>query len=189
VLPRFLDEWRAERRLRRNATLYAQALQAEPDEDDVSWLAALGTGGDLDRARWELRYARRALGLMSAQRDALDDQTASAVAREISSALSHDRHVGAGMTRVAERQFNARLRAYVEAASLRGSEALVERLGRALLVAAGATSAAAPASLARASEIVGRYMAQGNDALRDVFGVASLPEHIAPSAAHEAAKR
>ena len=66
-------------RQRRSST----ALFREPDAADVEWLAATATRGDLDHARWELRYARRALGLITAQRDALDDRTASIVARAI----------------------------------------------------------------------------------------------------------
>ena len=189
MLPRWFDEWRAERQLRRNAAVYAHTLQAEPDESDVAWLAALATSGDLDRARWELRYARRALGLVVAQRDALDDRTGSAVAREVANGLTHDDHVASGMTKIAERQFNARLRVYADAVSTRGREGTAERLGRALLEAAGISATAAAPSVERAGEVLARYLAEANDALRRVFGVASLPEHVAPSVAREAAKR
>jgi hypothetical protein len=83
-----LRRWQAERDLRRRATACARALAREPAEEDVHWLAAHGTAGDLDHARWELRYARRALGLIAAQRDALDDRTASAVAHALAAELA-----------------------------------------------------------------------------------------------------
>src|SRR6185437_12094853 len=68
--------WRAERDLERRATTFVQTLFVEPGSADVEWLARVATRGDLDHARWELRYARRALGLIAAQRDARDDRTA-----------------------------------------------------------------------------------------------------------------
>src|SRR5678815_4962315 len=89
--------WRAERELQRKATEYVAALFREPADEDAQWLAAAATRGDADHAQWELRYARRALGLIAAQRDALDDRTASIVAREISEAFSRDRNIAAGM--------------------------------------------------------------------------------------------
>src|SRR5947199_9634982 len=104
--------WRAERDLARKAAAYVAAIFRDPDPTDVEWLATTATRGDTDHAQWELRYARRALGLIAAQRDALDDRTASIVARELSEAVSRDSRIAAGMTETAERQFNARLSAY-----------------------------------------------------------------------------
>ena len=72
---RSLKEWTLDREQRRRATTYVSALFAEPSEADVEWLSLHGTDCDTDHARWELRYARRALGLLGAQRDALDDRT------------------------------------------------------------------------------------------------------------------
>jgi hypothetical protein len=51
---------------------------------------------------------RAARALIAAQRDALDDRTASIVAREITEAFSRDRHIAAGMLETAHSQFNAR---------------------------------------------------------------------------------
>src|SRR5919108_1973350 len=92
-------DWVAKRALRARARSYVDALCIEPSAEDVAWLAANGTGGDADHARWELRYARRALGLLSAQRDALDDQTASAVAHALAAALGRDSSIAAGEVR------------------------------------------------------------------------------------------
>jgi hypothetical protein len=177
-----LRRWQAERELRRRAAICARALAAEPAEEDVHWLAAHGTSGDLDHARWELRYARRALGLIAAQRDALDDRTASAVAHALAGELARDPRVDASKRHVAERQFNARLRAFADALSTRNERGVREALGSTLLDFAGA--AARPADVAaQAGELVMRYLAEGNARLREAFGTVELPEHVAPSAA------
>jgi hypothetical protein len=183
MAPGFFEAWRAERRLRRSAESYLRALLDEPDHGDVEWLTALAADHDADRARWELRYARRALGLLSAERDALDDRTGSAVARALSESLRSDKNVAAGMIRVVERQFNARLREYGDALGARNSATpAVARLGRALLSTAGI---AAPSGddVSRATELMSRELQRSNEALRAEFGTASLPENIPPSAA------
>ena len=74
-----LDDWRAARMIRTRAAAYVAVLWRDPAPEEAQWLAS-HSAGDLDHARWELRYARRALGLLTAQRDALDDRTASVVA-------------------------------------------------------------------------------------------------------------
>src|SRR4051812_34449050 len=89
------DRWRGDRDLDRKADAYVATLMKEPADDDVRWLTTSATKGDADHARWELRYARRALGLIIAQRDALDDKTASVVARTLSDAIARDRSVDA----------------------------------------------------------------------------------------------
>jgi hypothetical protein len=181
---RFWHNWQAQRRLRRRASNYIRALQREPTESDVAWLAVRGTAGDEDHARWELRYARRALGLLAAQRDALDDRTASAVARELTASLQRDPNVAAAMLRVAERQLNARLRDYREALGNRDASRTVRaRLGQALMSFAGAEGRASEADVAHAGELLARYLADANEALRREFGAAALPEDVPPSAA------
>ena len=60
----FTPAWRAGRERQRRAAAVVAALAAEPDEADVAWLADAGANGDVDHARWELRYARAALGLL-----------------------------------------------------------------------------------------------------------------------------
>ena len=158
-------EWRESRTLRAQAQAYVATLSREPVPDDVAWLAQHGAGGDTDHARWELRYARRALGLVTAQRDALNDRTASVVARAIAYGLAHDPAIAAGKLRVAERQFNARLRGYADALSNRAGEGSGWHLGRALLEFAGRREAVRAEDVARASEILTRYLAEGNAAL------------------------
>jgi hypothetical protein len=156
----------------------------EPAEHDVTWLAEQATGGDDDRARWELRYAKRALGLIVAQRDALDDKTASIVARDLTAAMSADRKAAASMVRLVERQFNERLSAYRDMLQLRGTTAdSAERLGRALLMLSGAARIP-PATLAQAADLVTSYREAANAALRAAVGEAALPPDIRPSALH-----
>jgi len=175
------QQWRASRELTRHAASYVAALGAEPDAGDVAWLAQAGTNGDRDHARWELRYARRALGLLSAQRDALDDRTASVVARALGEALAHDPAVAAGKLRVAERQLNARLSGYAAALSNKEGAGSGWHLGRRLLEFAGRRDAVAPEDVMRAADLLSRYLDEANQALREHFGLASLPEDVAPS--------
>lgn len=164
----------------RRVQQYLASVSAEPDEADVRWLAEAGDA-DEDRARWELRYARRAIGLLVAQKDALDDRTASDVAREMHRALQMDRNVAASMVLVAEKQLTERVRAYK--AGLEGralGEAVERRLARVLV---GGTRAPSRAEvLDRGAAIVQRYLEGAHQALREAFGVPDLPPDQAPSA-------
>ncbi|MGH7624697.1 MAG: hypothetical protein ACREOJ_05170 [Gemmatimonadaceae bacterium] len=179
--PALWQNWRAARELTRRAASYVAALGAEPDAGEVAWLALAGTHGDRDHARWELRYARRALGLLSAQRDALDDRTASVVAHALGEALARDPAVAAGKLRMAERQLNARLTGYAAALSNREGAGSGWHLGRQLLEFAGRRDAVPPEDVMRASELLSRYLDEANAALREHFGLASLPEDVVPS--------
>jgi len=175
-------DWRASRARDARTAAYVAALLAEPSPEDVAWLAEQGTGGDADHARWELRYARRALGLLTAQRDALDDRTASDVAHALERAMATDGSVAPDKRRIASRQLNARLRAYAEALQRRAAPGTGWHLGSALLDHAGRRGALPDEVIARAGEIVTRCLEETNAALRDCFGVAALPDDIAPSA-------
>src|SRR3954466_6415581 len=129
----FFGRWRQDRELQRKSDAYVTVLMREPETDDVNWLASSATKGDVDHARWELRYARRALGLIIAQRDALDDKTGSAVARTLSDAVARDRSVDASTIEIAERQFNARISAYRDSLDAKSSSIPVAtRLGQTL---------------------------------------------------------
>ena len=174
------ERWRAERDLQRKAAAYVASLFVEPPQEDVDWLAGEGTAGDEDHARWELRYARRALGLLAAQRDALDDRTASAVAHALASSFEKDPAIAPGMAELAERQFNARLTTYRDALGSRSADGARVRLGRALLGFAGDMIAQKGPS-AQGGEILVRYLDEANGALGGAFGIAALPEDRAPS--------
>ncbi len=177
----FFQRWRAERLLQRRAGRYCDALGTEPSADDVAWLASAATRGDEDHARWELRYARCAMGLLIAQRDALDDRTASAVAQALSASFEQDSRIAPERRDLAERQFNARLSAYRDAMGVRGADASI-RSGQTLLAFAGGSFKDADADVRRAADILSSYAGEANDALRTVFGAAVLPEHLPPSA-------
>jgi hypothetical protein len=175
-------EWHAARERRRQSVSFVTAVRREPEEADVRWLADSAANGDLDHARWELRYAKWALAALSAQRDALDDRTASEVVDALLHAVREDTRVEPGMRALAEHQLNDRLAGYREALHARGGPVgSGERLGRVLLSFAsdGARSAGTP--LARAVDLLSAYMAEANEALRAAYGTASLPEHLPPS--------
>lgn len=176
-----LSAWLSQWRQRRQAVGYVAALRREPPEDDARWLAAVATQGDTDRARWELRYARAALGLVAAERDALDDRTPSLIARELAGALHSDPRVAAQMVKVAEQQFNERLSGFRHALTDRTAmSGLTERLGDTLLRLSGAVSPNADVR-ARANAIVARFLDEANSALREHFGSAVLPPDVRPS--------
>jgi len=167
------------------AAAYVQAAFAEPPAEDVRWLAALATGGDEDHAAWELRYARRAVALLLAQRDALDDRTGSLVARALDEAMAADPYVATDLAGLAVRQFNERLAAYRDALDARSAEPGAVRLGRVLLVFAGSVRAARGAGLAEAGAVCDRYLAELGSALAAAFGEAALPDDRPPSALRE----
>jgi hypothetical protein len=174
-------EWRAARQLQRKADQFVAVLVHEPEPEHVAWLARVATRGDEDHARWELRYARRAIGLLIAQRDALDDRTGSIVARAVSNVFESDQRIDRDRRDLAERQFNARLSAYRDALGARVSDVAL-RLGQTLLAFSGGSFRDADDNVRRAGELVDGYVKEANEALRTVFGTAALPEHIPPSA-------
>ena len=177
------QRWRDERALKAAADAFAARAWAEPSDDDVRWLAALATGRDEDHARWELRYARRAFALLAAERDALDDRTGSAVSRAIVERAGRDAAVAPDRRRIAERQFNARLGRFRESLRERGGPGLVERWAAVFVETASGGRVSADA---HAVAVVRRTWDEAHDALRELFGVAELPEHVRPSQAASA---
>lgn len=174
--------WRAERDFQRKAERFVERLLVEPDDEDVRWLAHTATRGDTDHARWELRYARRSLGLLTAERDALDDRTGSIVARALAVSSARDPLVAAEMQDIAERQFNARLSAYRDALAARAGSGTGARLGQTLFAFAGGSFRQVDDHIVRGGELLARYLSDANSALRETFGKVSLPENIPPSA-------
>ncbi len=181
---RIWRQWREARALSRRVRSYVAAVRAEPVDDDARWLAAAAAGGDVDHARWELRYARRALGLLAAQRDALDDRTPSAIARELTASLAREPLVDAAKLAIAERQFHQRLRTYAEVLAERtAGEPTAARLGRALISFAGSGRLGRPEDVNRAGALMSQYLTENSAALERTFGAAELPEHVPPSVA------
>ena len=178
----FGSEWRAGRERRRRTRAVAARFLSEPDEADVAWLADAAANGDPDHARWELRYARAALGLLVTQRDALDDRTAAEVSAEVLAALAEDPGIAVDRRELAERQFNDRLAAYREAMHLRGgSVQAADRIGRCLLAFASDGARTAGTPLAYAIELLDRYREDASDVLRTAYGEAHLPDDVKPS--------
>lgn len=171
-----IGEWRAARERKRRAANYLRALLTPPEATDVAWLTTLT--GDRAVAERELTFARRALGLIVAERDALDDRTASDVARALSDVIDRETRSAVVDTSL----WTARRKAYTTAMAVRGQpEAPTVRFGRVLLEGAGVAHPSDDA-LAGAAHFVQSTRAQANETLRSVFGEASLPEDVRPSA-------
>lgn len=179
----FLGPVLQRRRRAQRARAVVALLFRDPTESDVLWLADAATGGDTDHARWELRYARRALGLIAAQRDALDDATASDIAAAIAEAFATDPHVSPERRELAVRQFNDRVTTYREALQSRGGPiGPSDKLGRMLLAFASDSARTAGSPLPRAIQVMDGYLAEAGQALHDTYGGApELPEDKKPS--------
>jgi hypothetical protein len=178
----FTPEWRAARDRQRRARAVVQGLRREPDEADVAWLADAAADGDADHARWELRYARAALGLLVAQRDALDDRTTAELTSTLIESLGQDANIAVDRRELAERQFSERLLAYREAMQLRGGPLpAADRIGRCLLAFASDGARTAGSPLAYAIELLQKYADEAADSLREAYGTAALPEDVKPS--------
>src|SRR5687768_15944467 len=176
----FWEAWRDRRALRAAAETYTRAAWSEPEDADVRWPADLATGGDEDHALWELRYCRRALALVTAEREALDDRTVSAVAHALVERLHRDRSVAAERVPMAWRQSNLRLPRYTDALRERGAGGPSERLASEQLAVVGG-GMLVPTDDPLVTALVESFVAAAREQLRACFGVAQLPEHVRPS--------
>jgi hypothetical protein len=156
---------------------YVEALLKAASADDVQWLAREGAKMEA-LARIELAYAQRAIGLIVAERDALDDQTAADVSHALDAVVAKE----ARSQRETAGAWNEHWRDYADALAARGrAEPPLGRIARVLLRRCGVLEPTAE-QLARAVRIVTAFRHTANDALRAVYGSASLPEDRAPSA-------
>jgi hypothetical protein len=156
--------------------VYLAAINHEVPHADVAWLAGLTSNDRL--ALRELLFARRAVGLIVAERDALDDRTASDVAHELASVISLE----ARRDSDAGRAWSERWHAYTSALAARGSaEAPAARLARVML-GGGGIERPSSAELVRGTQYILSVRTAANDALRRAFGAASMPEDVRPSA-------
>jgi hypothetical protein len=178
---RLFRSFRDDRALTRRSAAFAAVLMAEPLPDDVDWLSRIATRGDADHARWELRYLRRAIGILVAQRDTLDDRTPSEVLRALLHRMQKDPNVDDALRDLAERQFNARLAAYRDAFTSRGHGTPALRVAQNLLAFSGGPIRGDDPSVQRGAELVADAVAAANEALRANFGAAELPEDLSPS--------
>lgn len=178
---RLFGSFRDDRNLARRSAAYADALMQEPAPANVEWLATNATRGDTDHARWELRYVRRAVGILVAQRDGLDDRTPSSVLRALAERMARDLNVDAELRELSERQFNARLSAYRDAFLSRGQGTAALRVAQNLLAFAGGPIRADDPVVKHGAQLVGDYVRWASDTIRETFGAAELPEDVAPS--------
>jgi hypothetical protein len=174
-------DFREARELARRARAFAETLLEEPASIDVQWLAEQSTHGDRSRSARELRYAQRAVGLIAAQRDALDDNTASAVAHALTSAMPLVPPVRPSERGQIVREWHARMRLYGDAVSQRGTDTRpIPRMAKVLLEVTDARST--PENVAHATLLLDARRVAANEALRRVFGDATLPDDRPPSA-------
>ncbi len=186
---RLFATFRDDRTLLRRSAAFADALMAEPAAEDVAWLTEKATRGDADHARWELRYLQRSLGILVAQRDALDDRTPSAVLRALMDRMDRDPRVDADLRDLAERQFNARLGAYRDAFTSRGHGSAATRVAQNLLAFAGGPIRPGDPAVVHGTGVVEATLDRANAQLRAAFGEPELPEDVKPSEAVLAAGR
>lgn len=168
-------EWQAARDRRRRVESYVGKILREPDPATLTALEELA-GADV--ARRELRFLILAIGLIVAERDALDDQTAADVSHqlqpELAAAARRDPEVG--------RLWPERWRAYQTALAVRGSpDVPAVRIARVLLSVSGIAEPT-DGQVRQFAYFVQETRAALNEALREAFGAASLPEDVRPSA-------
>jgi hypothetical protein len=170
------SDWQAARARKQRVEVYLNHVVREAEASSVAWLSA--ACGSADVATRELVFARRAIGLIVAERDALDDQTAADVAHHLAPVVAAEsrRHVEAG------RLWGERWRSYTTALAVRGSlDSPAARLAKVLLDGAGIPHPTAEV-LAAGTNYVQETRAALNEQLRTAFGAASLPEDVRPSA-------
>lgn len=172
--------WRSSRMVRRGAARYASLAWTEPSAEEVGWFARELVAGDEDRAIWELRYLRRAISQLIAERDGWDDRIGATVARELAERLLDDPAVAQERRATAERQFDLRLSRYREALRERTGGSLARRLAVELAdVAAPGHPPGSAEGLLRA--LVERELTAAGERLAECFGQPELPEDIRPS--------
>jgi len=180
----FLTDWRLARDRRRRAAVYLGAITQHVVPADVEWLSKIAEGRSAALATRELEFARRALGLIVAERDALDDRTASDVAHELAAVIGSEgrRDSEAG------RAWSERWRAYTGALAARGSaESPAARLARVMLAGVG-KEAPTHEQLVRGTQYILAVRSAANEALITAYGSASLPEDVRPSAVRTVAR-
>ncbi len=170
-----LQKWRADRLRRQQAERYVELLMAPPPEALVERLAQLGDG-DADHAAWEWRYARRALGLIVAERDAQDDRTVSEIAAVLGERQSVDPEVAADRRELARQQLNERVTAYRGAVANRvSSDPLAVRLGFVLL-RFERPSVLTPQAAASLGVALDAMMADLNASLAEIYGPPAIAD-------------
>jgi hypothetical protein len=172
----FLAQRRAKRRRQVAAEQYLTALLLPPDVDDVRWLQSW-TGVERQVVERELVFAQRAMGLIVAERDALDDQTAADVAHAIDALVATE----SPASRDPKAEWVEHWMEYRDALTMRGrAEPPLRRIARVVLRRVGVHEPGS-AQLVRAVGMVTRYQNAAHAALTAAFGAAHLPEDRVPS--------
>jgi hypothetical protein len=171
-----LANLREQRRRQAAAERYVASLLVPADADDVAWLME-GAGVTRAVVERELAFAQRAIGLIVAERDALDDRTAADVAHAIDALVKRE----AGSQRAQAEDWVDHWLEYHDALAVRGrAEPPLRRIARVLLRRVGVSDPGS-AQLVRAVGIVTRNRLAANEALTAAFGVSDLPEDRLPS--------
>ncbi len=174
---KILAEWKAEKERRRRAMAYLSSILLNEPSSEADWFVAISSKDKVQVAR-ELQLARRAIALIVAERDALDDRTAADVSHVLVPLISKEKQIDPS----AGNQWVDRWLAYSAALSARGmSEPPPARIARVLLQAVGVGAPNAE-QVERATRWVITIRGIANESLRAAFGAASLPEDIKPSA-------
>jgi hypothetical protein len=170
-----LKRWRADRLRAQQAERYVDLLMAPPPLALVERLAQIADG-DFDHAAWEWRYARRALGLIVAERDAQDDRTVSEIAAVLGERQLSDPDVAPDRRDLARQQFNERVTAYRGAVANRvSSDPLAVRLGFVLL-RFERPSVLTPQAAATLGIALDELMADLNAALAEIYGPPAIAD-------------
>lgn len=169
-------DWQAARARRQRVELYLNQVLRDVDTAVVPGLV---TAADSEKVvQREIAFARRAIGLIVAERDALDDQTAADVSHQLAPVVSAESRRDPETGRL----WAERWRGYTAALAARGSqETPVMRLARVMLDGAGVSNPSAEL-LQQATRFVQETRGALNESLRTAFGAASLPEDVRPSA-------
>lgn len=169
-------EWQAARARKQRVELYLTQVMRDADDSTVQWLTPIADSAA--EAQRELGFARRALGLIVAERDALDDKTAADVAHQLAPLVAAESRRDPELGRL----WSERSRAYTAALAARGSaETPAMRLARVMLAGAGVSNPSADV-LQQGTRVIQETRAALNENLRAAFGAASLPDDIRPSA-------
>lgn len=171
-----LAEWKATRERRKRAAAYVVQLTADADLSGGEWLIELSPLAE-DTVRLELRLALQAIGLIVAERDSLDDNTAADVNHELQVVIREEGKGDESTTLIWRDRWNS----YSGAMMKRGvADAPAIRLARILLIAVGVLSPSA-VELERTACWILERRRWLNVALREAYGDVLLPEDIRPS--------
>lgn len=168
--------WRAARDRRRRLSVYLDQVLRAPTPGQLDWLSTCAEPARA--AERELLFLRRALGLLVAEQDTLDDRTLSEVAHHLAPVLQSESRSEPAIGQL----WVERWHQYRQTVAVRGvAEMPAARMARVLLSAAG-IPAPTGEQLRTAMQVVTDTRLQLNTTLRHAFGGRDLPIDVRPSA-------